>query len=313
MKWKSGGPDEMKDSTFASFDPKALDGGDLHAKLLAGIAPRPIAFASTVDASGQPNLAPFSYFNVFSAKPPVVIFSPARRMRGNTTKHTLENVLEVPEVVINLVDFAMVHQCSLASSDFEKGVSEFEKSGLTPLPSDLIQPFRVAESPVQLECKVLRVESLGDEGGAGQLVICEILRMHFRADVLNENGQPNVQALDLVGRCGGNSYVRASGNALFEVAKPLAAPGIGVDALPREVQVSSYLTGNDLAQLGAQLSMPSETDVNDFKLLELSDLFMEHEGNGVELEKALHLFAAERIAQGRLDEALKAVLAFNLG
>ena len=300
-------------SGFSSFDPAALEGRDLHGKLLGGIAPRPIAFASTVDKTGMPNLAPFSYFNVFSANPPILIFSPARRMRGNTTKHTLENVLEVPEVVINLVDFALVHACSLASGDFPAGVSEFEKAGVTPLPSDTVRPFRVAESPVQLECEVLRVDSLGDEGGAGQLVVCRITRMHFRNDVLNAAGQPVPELLDLVGRCGGNSYVRASGEALFEVPKPLAAPGIGVDALPQEVQQSAVLTGNELAQLGALLELPDETDVNDFKLLELSDLFMEFEDNGVALERAIHEHAQKLIAAGDVAAALKAVLTFNPG
>lgn len=300
-------------SGFSSFDPAALEGRDLHGKLLGGIAPRPIAFASTVDKTGMPNLAPFSYFNVFSANPPILIFSPARRMRGNTTKHTLENVLEVPEVVINLVDFALVHACSLASGDFPAGVSEFEKAGVTPLPSDTVRPFRVAESPVQLECEVLRVDSLGDEGGAGQLVVCRITRMHFRNDALNEAGQPVPELLDLVGRCGGNSYVRASGEALFEVPKPLAAPGIGVDALPQEVQQSAVLTGNELAQLGALLELPDETDVNDFKLLELSDLFMEFEDDGVALERAIHEHAQKLIAAGDVAAALKAVLTFNPG
>ncbi len=300
-------------SGFSSFDPAALEGRDLHGKLLGGIAPRPIAFASTVDKTGMPNLAPFSYFNVFSANPPILIFSPARRMRGNTTKHTLENVLDVPEVVINLVDFALVHACSLASGDFPAGVSEFEKAGVTPLPSDTVRPFRVAESPVQLECEVLRVDSLGDEGGAGQLVVCRITRMHFRNDVLNEAGQPVPELLDLVGRCGGNSYVRASGEALFEVPKPLAAPGIGVDALPQEVQQSAVLTGNELAQLGALLELPDETDVNDFKLLELSDLFMEFEDDGVALERAIHEHAQKLIAAGDVAAALKAVLTFNPG
>ena len=300
-------------SGFSSFDPAALEGRDLHGKLLGGIAPRPIAFASTVDKTGMPNLAPFSYFNVFSANPPILIFSPARRMRGNTTKHTLENVLDVPEVVINLVDFALVHACSLASGDFPAGVSEFEKAGVTPLPSDTVRPFRVAESPVQLECEVLRVDSLGDEGGAGQLVVCRITRMHFRNDVLNEAGQPVPELLDLVGRCGGNSYVRASGEALFEVPKPLAAPGIGVDALPQEVQQSAVLTGNELAQLGALLELPDETDVNDFKLLELSDLFMEFEDDGVALERAIHEHAQKLIAAGDVASALKAVLTFNPG
>ena len=300
-------------SGFSSFDPAALEGRDLHGKLLGGIAPRPIAFASTVDKTGMPNLAPFSYFNVFSANPPILIFSPARRMRGNTTKHTLENVLDVPEVVINLVDFALVHACSLASGDFPAGVSEFEKAGVTPLPSDTVRPFRVAESPVQLECEVLRVDSLGDEGGAGQLVVCRITRMHFRNDVLNEAGQPVPELLDLVGRCGGNSFVRASGEALFEVPKPLAAPGIGVDALPQEVQQSAVLTGNELAQLGALLELPDETDVNDFKLLELSDLFMEFEDDGVALERAIHEHAQKLIAAGDVASALKAVLTFNPG
>ena len=300
-------------SGFSSFDPTAIEGRDLHSKLLGGIAPRPIAFASTVDKTGKPNLAPFSYFNVFSAKPPILIFSPARRMRGNTTKHTLENVLDVPEVVINLVDFALVHACSLASGDFPAGVSEFEKAGVTPLPSDTVRPFRVAESPVQLECEVLRVDSLGDEGGAGQLVICRIKRMHFRNDVLNEAGQPVPDLLDLVGRCGGNSYVRASGEALFDVPKPLTAPGIGVDALPQEVQQSAVLTGNELAQLGSLLELPDETDVNDFKLLELSDLFMEFEDDGVALERAIHEHAQQLIASGDVASALKAVLTFNPG
>ena len=300
-------------SGFSSFDPTAIEGRDLHSKLLGGIAPRPIAFASTVDKTGKPNLAPFSYFNVFSAKPPILIFSPARRMRGNTTKHTLENVLEVPEVVINLVDFALVHACSLASGDFPAGVSEFEKAGVTPLPSDTVRPFRVAESPVQLECEVLRVDSLGDEGGAGQLVVCRIKRMHFRNDVLNAAGQPVPELLDLVGRCGGNSYVRASGEALFDVPKPLTAPGIGVDALPQEVQQSAVLTGNELAQLGSLLELPDETDVNDFKLLELSDLFMEFEDDGVALERAIHEHAQKLIAAGDVASALKAVLTFNPG
>lgn len=300
-------------SGFSSFDPTAIEGRDLHSKLLGGIAPRPIAFASTVDKTGKPNLAPFSYFNVFSAKPPILIFSPARRMRGNTTKHTLENVLDVPEVVINLVDFALVHACSLASGDFPAGVSEFEKAGVTPLASDTVRPFRVAESPVQLECEVLRVDSLGDEGGAGQLVICRIKRMHFRNDVLNEAGQPVPDLLDLVGRCGGNSYVRASGEALFDVPKPLTAPGIGVDVLPQEVQQSAVLTGNELAQLGSLLELPDETDVNDFKLLELSDLFMEFEDDGVALERAIHEHAQQLIASGDVASALKAVLTFNPG
>lgn len=298
---------------YVTFDPKELEVKSLHPLLLDGISPRPIAFASTVDAVGRPNLAPFSYFNVFSANPPILIFSPARRGRDNTTKHTLENVLQVPEVVVNLVDYNLVQQCSLASGDFPEGVSEFEKAGLTPLPSETVRPFRVAESPVQFECKVNQVMSLGDGPGAGQLVICEITRIHFREDVMGDAGRPDAHALDLVGRCGGDWYVRASGSALFEVAKPLAAPGIGFDALPDEVKGSPAFDRNALAQLAAVSVLPEETDVNEHKLIELSDLFMEFDGDAAGLEEALHARAAEALRRGDVHEAWLTILAYNAG
>ena len=285
----------------------------LHACLLGGIAPRPIAFVSTVNAQGQVNLAPFSYFNVFSANPPLVIFSPARRGRDATTKHTWDNVQEVGEVVVNLVDHALVHACSLASTDYPEGVDEFVKTGLTAVPSEEVKPPRVGESPVQLECKVIKLESLGDHGGAGQLVFAEIVRMHFRSDVLNEDGVPDAAKLDLVGRCGGAHYVRASGEALFTVPKPLGVLGMGVDALPEDIRTSRFLTGRQLALLGGAETMPDETEVNEHKLLELSDIFMEHEDDGVRLEEALHRMAAELLDQGMVDEAWKTLLAFNAG
>lgn len=285
----------------------------LHACLLGGIAPRPIAFVSTVNAQGQVNLAPFSYFNVFSASPPLVIFSPARRGRDATTKHTWDNVQEVGEVVVNLVDHALVHACSLASTDYPEGVDEFVKTGLTAVPSEEVKPPRVGESPVQLECKVVKLESLGDHGGAGQLVFAEIVRMHFRSDVLNEDGVPDAVKLDLVGRCGGAHYVRASGEALFTVPKPLGVLGMGVDALPEDIRTSRFLTGRQLALLGGSETMPDETEVNEHKLLELSDIFMEHEDDGVRLEEALHRMAAELLDQGMVDEAWKTLLAFNAG
>ena len=285
----------------------------LHACLLGGIAPRPIAFVSTVNAQGQVNLAPFSYFNVFSANPPLVIFSPARRGRDATTKHTWDNVQEVGEVVVNLVDHALVHACSLASTDYPEGVDEFVKTGLTAVPSEEVKPPRVGESPVQLECKVIKLESLGDHGGAGQLVFAEIVRMHFRSDVLNEDGVPDAVKLDLVGRCGGAHYARASGEALFTVPKPLGVLGMGVDALPEDIRTSRFLTGRQLALLGGAETMPDETDVNEHKLLELSDIFMEHEDDGVRLEEALHRMAAELLDQGMVDEAWKTLLAFNAG
>lgn len=300
-------------STHVTYRPEELDARKLHGCLLGGIAPRPIAFVSTVDGSGRINLAPFSYFNVFSANPPLVVFSPARRGRDATTKHTWDNVQAVPEVVVNLVDYALVHACSLASTDFAEGVDEFVKAGLTALPSEVVQPPRVAESPVQLECKVVKVESLGEQGGAGQLVFAEIVRMHFRDNVLNDAGVPDATRLDLVGRCGGDHYVRASGEALFTVPKPLGVLGMGVDALPEDIRTSRVLTGNHLAMLGGCETMPDETDVNEHKLLELAELFMDHEDDGVRLEEELHRRAAELLDNGMVDEAWKTLLAFNAG
>jgi len=201
----------MAQPDFLTLDPAALPVLELHPFLLGTVSPRPIALASTVDAEGRPNLAPFSYFNVFSAAPPVLVFSPARRGRDNTTKHTLDNVLAVPEVVIHLVDYALVGASSLASSDFPAGVNEFAKAGLTELPSECVRPPRVAEAPVAFECRVDRVEPLGAGAGAGNLVICEVVRMHLRRDVLGADGRPDPARLDLVGRCGGETYVRAGG------------------------------------------------------------------------------------------------------
>ena len=300
-------------STHVTYRPEELDARKLHGCLLGGIAPRPIAFVSTMDAQGRVNLAPFSYFNVFSANPPLVIFSPARRGRDATTKHTWDNVQAVPEVVVNLVDHALVHACSLASTDYAEGVDEFVKAGLTPVPSEAVKPPRVGESPVQLECKVVKVESLGEGGGAGQLVFAEIVRMHFRADVLNAAGVPDATRLDLVGRCGGDHYVRVAGEALFTVPKPLGVLGMGVDALPEDIRTSRHLTGNHLAMLASAESMPDETDVNEHKLLELADLFMTHEGDAAGLEAELHRLACEQLDRGMVDDAWKTLLAFNAG
>ena len=300
-------------SSIKSFSPKDLDPRSLHAFLLGGVAPRPIAFASTVDKDGRVNLAPFSYFNVFSANPPVLIFSPARRGKDNTTKHTLDNVLEVPEVVINMVDYSIVQACSLASTDYERGVNEFEKAGLTEVASETITPPRVKESPVSFECKVLRVDSFGPNPGAGQLVVCEIQKMHFREDVLGDNGYPDAVQMDLVGRCGGDYYVRAAKDALFTVPKPLANLGIGVDALPEDIRLSKVLTGNHLAMLGNVEELPNETDVNDHKLMELSEIFMDHQDDGVTLELELHKFASKQLNSGDVDGAWKTLLSFNLG
>ena len=231
-----------------TIDPKAVSTAALHGYMLGAVTPRPIAFASTIDSAGNVNLSPFSFFNVFSANPPIMIFSPARRGRDNTTKHTYENVLQVKEVVINIVNYDIVQQMSLSSTEYGKGVNEFEKAGLTPLASQTIKPPRVAESPVQFECRVNEVISLGTEGGAGNLVICEVLKMHINEAVLDADGKIDPVKLDAVSRMGGNWYSRAK-QGMFEVPKPLSRLGIGFDQLPEAIRTSKLLTGNDLAML----------------------------------------------------------------
>ena len=246
-----------------SINPKDISTGKLHGYLLSAVAPRPIAFASTIGNNGKPNLSPFSFFNVFSANPPILIFSPARRVRDNTTKHTLENVKEVKEVVINVVNHAIVQQMSLASTEYAKEVNEFEKAGFTMLPSDKVKPFRVAESPIQFECKVNEIVALGNEGGAGNLVICEVVKMHIDEAVLAKDGSIDQHKLDLVARAGGSYYSRAN-TGFFEIPKPLATLGIGVDALPAKIKESSVLTGNNLGMLANVEGLPNQQDVDNF-------------------------------------------------
>lgn len=260
---------------MVSLDPKELTIPLLHQYLLGSIGPRPIAFASTIDKDGNRNLAPFSFFNVFSANPPILIFSPARSGRTNTTKDTHNNVKEVAEVVINVVTYDIVHQMSLASSPFEAGVDEFEKAGFTPVASDTIRPFRVKESPVQMECKVLEVKELGQNGGAGNLVICEVLKIHISESVLDEKGMIDQEKIDLVSRMGGNWYCRANGEALFELDKPLTTIGIGVDALPAKLKTCKQLTGNDLGILGNLQSVPNNEEMMNELLKLPSDLSIE--------------------------------------
>ncbi len=245
-----------------SLDPKQLSIPERHHYLLGGVGPRPIAFASTIDKDGRPNLAPFSFFNVFSSNPPIMVFSPARSGRTGETKNTLDNVKEVAEVVINVVTYNMVHQMSLASSPYEKGVNEFEKAGFTSVPSESIKPFRVGESPVQFECKVLEVKELGQNGGAGNLIICEVVRIHIKEELLNEQGHIDQTKIDLVSRMGGNWYCRANGDALFEIDKPITTRGIGVDCLPEKVRLSKELSGNDLGRLGNMLELPSAESID---------------------------------------------------
>lgn len=293
-----------------SLDPKELPQPKLHQYLLGAIGPRPIAFASTLDAEGRPNLAPYSFFNVFSSNPPILIFSPARRGRDNTTKHTLENALVNRECVINIVNYAMVEQMSLASTEYPEGVSEFAKSGLTPIASEVVKPFRVKEAPVQFECKINDVVALGTQGGAGNLVICEVVRIHVSEDILDEDGRISPVQIDQVARMGGHFYTRAN-QGLFQLPQPMTQVGIGFDKMPDDVRTSQVLTGNELAQLAGVESLPNETEVNEYKLTELADLFMEYEGRASELEQQLHHKAKALIAEKKITEAWMTLLAFN--
>ncbi len=296
-----------------SFTPKELTVAKMHHYLLGAIGPRPIAFASTIDENGQANLAPFSFFNVFSANPPILIFSPARSGRTNTTKDTYNNVKAHPEVVINVVNFDIVEQMSLASSPYPVGESEFVKSGLTPIPSDLVKPFRVKESPVQFECKVNQVIELGMEGGAGNLIICEVVKFHIDESYLDENQLIDQQKIDLVARMGGNWYCRANEHAMFELEKPITTCGVGYDQLPQDFLQSDVLSKNLLARLAGIEEIPDETDVNEYKLMELSDLFLSLDSQPKELELALHKRAKVLLEENKLKDAWLTLLSFNNG
>jgi len=282
-----------------TINPRDTHTAELHAYLLSSVAPRPIALASTLDAEGRPNLSPFSFFNVFSANPPILIFSPARRVRDNTVKHTYENVKAVKEVVINVVTYDMVQQTSLSSTEYAQGVNEFEKAGFSMKASERVQPFRVAESPIQFECAVRQVIELGGDGGAGNLVVCEILLMHIDQQVLDEKGQIDQHKLDLVARAGGSFYSRAR-DGFFEIPKPLKSKGVGVDSLPGEVRRSRVLSGNDLGLLGNVDALPGQADVDKFMKENPAIL-------GMDLDEK-HKFAKKLIEQNDVTGALSALL-----
>ena len=289
-----------------SFSPEELITRDRHRILLGAVGPRPIALVSTVDEFGKPNLSPFSFFNIFSSNPPTVIFSPARRVRDNTTKDTLHNALREQEVVVNVVNYDLVQQVNLSSAEYPSHVDEFVKSGLTPVPSELVAPPRVAESPVSLECIVKDVVALGEEGGAGNLVICEIKKIHCAAHVMSDEGGLDQEALDLVGRMGKNWWVRASGDALFSVGSPKV--GIGVDQIPMVIRNSTVLTGNDLGLLGGVTVLPTEEEIeqkkNDFDIRRL----LQNYADGIERREALHEVARELLENGHVHEAWKVLL-----
>ena len=275
--------------TFKSITPSEIPIPELHGHLMSAIAPRPIAFASTVDKEGNVNLSPFSFFNVFGANPPIVIFSPARNGRTNTTKHTFDNVKDTEECVINIVNFPMVEQMSLASTAYEKGVNEFEKAGFTELASELVKAPRVREAPVQLECKVLQIIETGKDGGAGNLVICEVIKMHINEDYLGADGKIDSIKMDLVARMGGSWYCHATKDSMFELPKPLTVMGLGVDALPEAIRSSNVLTGNNLGRIGNLETIPTADEI---KTMEQNEEFQKalkenkiHEFIKSELEK----------------------------
>jgi flavin reductase (DIM6/NTAB) family NADH-FMN oxidoreductase RutF len=283
-----------------TVNPKEVTQQQLHAYLLGAVGPRPIAFASTIDKEGRPNLAPFSFFNVFSSNPPIAIFSPNRAGRTGATKHTHENVKEVPEVVLNIVNYSMVQQMSLSSSPYAKGVDEFVKAGFTKLASQVVKPLRVAEAPVTLECKVNQVIEMGEHGGAGNLIVCEVLLMHIKEDVLDDKGQIDQRKIDLVARMGGNWYCRAHGEALFEIPKPITTLGIGIDQLPEKIRNSKVFTGNDLGQLGSVESLPAAEEVAAYKGEHPSRFASDNE---------LHTFVKTLLAVNKVAEAWKVLLA----
>ena len=285
------------------IDPKQVSIGKMHAYLLGAVTPRPIAFASTLDKKGNVNLSPFSYFNCFGANPPVLIFSPARRGRDNTTKHTYENLLEVPEVVVHIVSYSMVHQMSLASAEYPKGVNEFVKAGFTQVSSTMVTPPRVEEAPVALECKVMQIIPTGDQGGAGNLVICEVILMHVRDEILDNSERIDPFKLDTVARLGGDWYCRVQGDAIFKIPKPLEKLGIGYDQIPKHILNSKILTGNDLGMLAGVEKLPEVPSLDDIKN---DNTFHNARMKGVE---AVHRLAQEYLQNGDLVGAWRILLA----
>jgi flavin reductase (DIM6/NTAB) family NADH-FMN oxidoreductase RutF len=275
------------------IDPKEIPVAKMHSYLLGAVAPRPIAFASTIDKDGNVNLSPFSFFNCFGANPPILIFSPARRGRDNTTKHSYENVLEVPEVVINIVSYAMVQQMSLASTEYPKGVNEFIKAGFTELKSEKVKPPRVAESPASFECKVLQVIPTGDQGAAGNLIICEVLLAHVKDEVLDADGRIDPYKMDAVARMGGDYYCRAQGDAIFKVPKPLERIGVGMDQLPEAIRKSKVLTGNDLGMLANVEQIPTAS----------GDINIEMKSALNAGEAAVHALAHQYLERGQVEDA----------
>jgi flavin reductase (DIM6/NTAB) family NADH-FMN oxidoreductase RutF len=292
----------LNDIVMITIDPKSIPVPKLQGYLQGTVSPRPIAFVSSTDRHGNINLSPFSFFNMFSMNPPILVFSPSRRVRDNSTKHTLQNVLEVPEVVINIISYEMVEQASLSSCDFPKGANEFVKAGFTVVPSLQVKPPRVGESKAAFECKVNQVIPLGTEGGAGNLVICEVLLFHVSEEIIDTDGRINPHRLDAVARMGSDYYCRASGDSVFVVPKPNEKIGIGFDNIPLQVRKSKVLTGNDLGRLGNVEKLPDEESVLHFKSSTAWNALENKD------EEARHLLAQQFLQQGNIEDAWKVLL-----
>jgi flavin reductase (DIM6/NTAB) family NADH-FMN oxidoreductase RutF len=289
-----------------TINPKEIPTQEFHSYMLGTVAPRPIAFASTLDENGIPNLAPYSFFNAYSSNPPTLVFSSNRRVRDNTTKDTFANIKATGEVVINMVSYNIVRQMALASIEYPSSVNEFEKAGLTPLPSVTVKPFRVAESPAQYECKVKQIIELGQEGGAGNLFICEVQMLHIHKAVLNEKGKIDPHKIDLCARMGDSFYARASGSAVFELHQPVNKFGIGFDNLPEKIKLSTVLTGNDLAQLASVEKLPASDDIKSFSAdAELKKIFSNQENK----TENIHIYAKSFLEKGDVITAWKVLLA----
>lgn len=296
-----------------TINPKEVSVAAFHSYLLGVVAPRPVAFASTVDKEGHVNLSPFSFFNAFGSNPPILIFSPSRRVRDNTIKHTLENVLEHDEVVINTVNYNMVEQVSLASTEYDKGINEFIKAGFTEVKSVLVKPPRVMEAPASFECKVKQVIETGQEGGAGNLIICEVLLMHISEEILDKDSKVDPHLLDVVGRMGGDWYCRAHGEALFTLPKPSGEKGIGMDQLPESIRKSKILTGNNLARLASVPLFPDKEKLTSYEEKEVMQELQASIGKGgdIELQELeRHKLAKHLLEKGKTAQAW-AVLLFN--
>ena len=288
------------------LDLRELGSAEIQSYLQHAVAPRPVCFASTIDSNGVVNLSPFSFFNLFSSNPPILIFSPARRVRDNSTKHTLENVYEIPEVVINMVDEDMVQQVSLASCEYPKGTNEFLKSGFTATPSTLIRPPMVAESKIKMECRVIEIKPLGNIGGAGNLVICEVLLMHIHDSILDENGRIDQMKTRQVARLGGDWYCRTNESNLFKVAKPDTRCGIGIDTLPEHIKHSKILTGNHLGQLASVHQVPETNPA--FYDEELSKIVHYYSLNTDDMDIEMHRYAAGLLDEDKVSEAWQVLL-----